>query len=93
MFGGSGAAPVAVAPDEAILDQVDAPAIEPWALGAEDSGILAPMSRLRLTTAGESHGLGLFATLRGLPAGLRVDFDELRRVMDLVGQNVQVRAE
>ncbi|MCZ6506540.1 MAG: chorismate synthase [Acidobacteria bacterium] len=39
------------------------------------------MNRLRLTTAGESHGPGLFATLRGLPAGLRVDLDELRRQM------------
>jgi chorismate synthase len=31
------------------------------------------MRRLRLTTAGESHGPGLTATLLGLPAGLRVD--------------------
>lgn len=31
------------------------------------------MRRLRLTTAGESHGPGLTAILRGVPAGLRVD--------------------
>jgi len=39
------------------------------------------MNRLRLTTAGESHGPGLLATLSGMPAGLPVDFDELRRQM------------
>ena len=33
------------------------------------------MRRLRLTTAGESHGPGLTAVLTGLPAGLRVDSD------------------
>jgi chorismate synthase len=37
------------------------------------------MRRLRLTTAGESHGPGLTATLQGLPAGLRVDFALLAR--------------
>ncbi len=31
------------------------------------------MRRLRLTTAGESHGPGLTAILQGFPAGLRVD--------------------
>jgi len=31
------------------------------------------LRRLRLTTAGESHGPGLTALLEGLPAGLRVD--------------------
>jgi chorismate synthase len=35
--------------------------------------------RLRLTTAGESHGPGLTAILEGLPAGLRVDFALLQR--------------
>jgi len=35
--------------------------------------------RLRLTTAGESHGPGLTAVLQGLPAGLRVDFELLAR--------------
>jgi chorismate synthase len=35
------------------------------------------MKRLRLTTAGESHGPGIFATLRGLPAGLQVNREEL----------------
>ena len=37
------------------------------------------MRRLRLTTAGESHGPGLTATLLGLPAGLAVDFALLAR--------------
>lgn len=37
------------------------------------------MRRLRLTTAGESHGPGLTAILEGLPAGLRVDFALLDR--------------
>jgi chorismate synthase len=37
------------------------------------------MRRLRLTTAGESHGPGLTATLLGLPAGLTVDFALLAR--------------
>ncbi len=37
------------------------------------------MSRLRLTTAGESHGPGLTAILEGLPAGLRIDFELLER--------------
>ena len=35
------------------------------------------MRRLRMTTAGESHGPGLTAVLQGLPAGLRVDFELL----------------
>src|SRR6202035_3209592 len=34
---------------------------------------------LRVTTAGESHGPGLTATLLGLPAGLRVDAALLAR--------------
>ena len=37
------------------------------------------MRRLLLTTAGESHGPGLTAILRGLPAGLRVDFELIAR--------------
>ena len=37
------------------------------------------MRRLRLTTAGESHGPGLTVILEGLPAGLRVDLDRLAR--------------
>ena|SRR6202040_3467352 len=37
------------------------------------------MRRLRLTTAGESHGPGLTATLLGLPAGLVVDTTLLAR--------------
>ncbi|MFZ0959564.1 MAG: chorismate synthase [Terriglobia bacterium] len=34
---------------------------------------------LRFQTAGESHGEGLVAILQGLPAGLRVDFDYVKR--------------
>lgn len=37
------------------------------------------MRRLRLTTGGESHGPGLTAVLTGVPAGLQVDFELLRR--------------
>src|SRR2546422_11696568 len=33
------------------------------------------MSKLRFTTAGESHGQALVAILEGLPAGLRVDVE------------------
>ncbi len=32
---------------------------------------------MRLITAGESHGKGLFAILEGLPAGLKVDTEEI----------------
>ncbi|MDY7093391.1 MAG: chorismate synthase [Acidobacteriota bacterium] len=39
------------------------------------------MKRLQLTTGGESHGPGLTALLTGMPAGLRVDFELLRRDM------------
>ena len=39
------------------------------------------MKRLRLTTAGESHGPGLTAVLSGMPAGLEVDLAVLRRDM------------
>ncbi|MCP4656550.1 MAG: chorismate synthase [bacterium] len=34
---------------------------------------------MRLTTSGESHGPGLTATLSGMPAGLTVDFELIRR--------------
>ncbi len=34
---------------------------------------------LRFQTAGESHGQGLVAILQGLPAGLRIDFDDVNR--------------
>lgn len=37
------------------------------------------MRRLRLTTAGESHGPGLTALLSGLPAGLAIDPDFIAR--------------
>ncbi len=39
------------------------------------------MKRLALTTAGESHGPGLTAILRGVPAGLEVDVEVLRQDM------------
>lgn len=32
---------------------------------------------IRLTTAGESHGKGLFAILEGIPAGLTIDISEI----------------
>ncbi len=38
--------------------------------------------RLELTTAGESHGPGLTAVLRGFPAGLLVDLELLRRDLE-----------
>jgi len=37
------------------------------------------MKRLRFTTAGESHGPGLTAILNGMPAGMPVDFELIRR--------------
>src|SRR5437764_10391280 len=37
---------------------------------------------LRLTTAGESHGPGLTSILEGMPAGLRLEREEINR--DLV---------
>ena len=37
------------------------------------------MRRLQLTTAGESHGPGLTAILCGMPAGLSIDRDQIRR--------------
>lgn len=40
------------------------------------------MSRLQLSTAGESHGPGLTAILEGFPAGLRVDFEWLDRELE-----------
>ena len=39
------------------------------------------MRRLQLNTGGESHGPGLTALLTGVPAGLAVDLDLLRRDM------------
>ena len=40
---------------------------------------------MKITTSGESHGKGLFAIIEGLPAGLKVDFDEIDRVLALRG--------
>jgi chorismate synthase len=55
------------------------------------------MSRIRLTTAGESHGPGLTALLTGLPAGLAVDFDfvamEMKRRMHGYGRGARMRIE
>ncbi len=39
------------------------------------------MRRLKLTTGGESHGPGLTALLTGMPAGVPVDWELLRRDM------------
>ncbi|MGH9464218.1 MAG: chorismate synthase, partial [Thermoanaerobaculia bacterium] len=38
--------------------------------------------RLELTTAGESHGPGLTAILRGFPAGLTIDLEAVRRDLE-----------
>jgi chorismate synthase len=52
---------------------------------------------LRFQTTGESHGEALVATLSGLPAGLRVDFDyvnhELRRRMGGYGRGARMKIE
>lgn len=40
------------------------------------------MKRLRLTTAGESHGPGLTAVLSGMPAGLTIDFAAVAHQME-----------
>lgn len=37
------------------------------------------MHRVRLLTAGESHGPGLTAILTGIPAGLAIDFEAIQR--------------
>ena len=37
------------------------------------------MERVRLLTAGESHGPGLTAILTGIPAGLAIEFDAIQR--------------
>ena len=39
------------------------------------------MKRVHLITAGESHGPGLTATLTGMPAGLKLDFDFIATAM------------
>lgn len=38
---------------------------------------------LKITTAGESHGKGLFAIVEGLPAGLETDLEEINRQLAL----------
>ena len=51
----------------------------PRGLAALPRDTLRAMQRLRLTTAGESHGPGLTAVLQGMPAGLKVDFELVAR--------------
>lgn len=55
------------------------------------------MKRLLLTTAGESHGPGLTAVLRGVPAGLDLDLDllhtEMRRRMHGYGRGARMKIE
>lgn len=55
------------------------------------------MKRLRLTTAGESHGPGLTAILRGMPYGHRVDLDllhrDMRRRMHGYGRGARMKIE
>ncbi len=55
------------------------------------------MKRLVLTTSGESHGPGLFASLRGLPAGLEVQTAELelqmKRRMHGYGRGARMKIE
>ena len=52
---------------------------------------------LRFQTTGESHGEALVATLSGLPAGLRIDFDyvnrDLRRRMGGYGRGGRMKIE
>jgi chorismate synthase len=53
--------------------------------------------RVELTTAGESHGPGLSAVLRGLPAGMAIDFDliaaELARRQHGFGRGHRMKIE
>lgn len=55
------------------------------------------MKRLLLTTAGESHGPGLTAVLRGVPAGLELDLEllrtEMRRRMHGYGRGARMKIE
>ncbi len=55
------------------------------------------MTRLRLTTAGESHGPGLTAILTGIPAGLAIDVDfvhrEMKRRMHGYGRGARMKIE
>ena len=55
------------------------------------------MNRFNLTTAGESHGPGLTATLSGVPAGLKIDLEylthELRRRQHGYGRGNRMRIE
>ncbi len=55
------------------------------------------MKRVHLITAGESHGPGLTATLTGMPAGLKLDFDfiatEMRRRQHGYGRGNRMKIE
>jgi chorismate synthase len=55
------------------------------------------MTRIELVTSGESHGPGLSAILRGIPAGLAVDFPfvakELRRRQHGYGRGHRMKIE
>jgi chorismate synthase len=55
------------------------------------------MTRLRLTTAGESHGPGLTAILTGIPSGLPIDFEfvarEMRRRQHGYGRGARMKIE
>ena len=53
--------------------------------------------RLRLTTAGESHGKGLVTVVEGIPAGLRLEAEQvnrdLRRRMQGYGRGARMKIE
>lgn len=55
------------------------------------------LARLRMTTAGESHGPGLLGILEGLPAGVPVDEGRLQHELDRrrqgYGRSVRMRKE
>src|ERR1700739_593663 len=61
------------------------------------AGVGRTVAMLRFQTTGESHGEALVATLSGLPAGLRVDFDyvnhELKRRMGGYGRGGRMKIE
>ena len=38
---------------------------------------------MKLTTAGESHGKGLFAIYEGLPSNLKIDIEEINKYLAL----------
>ena len=38
---------------------------------------------IKLTTAGESHGFGLYAIMEGLPSNLKIDTEEIDKYLAL----------